>query len=485
MSKILYTIFISILFPNAIFPQKISLDIHQVLQIAQKQSSDYQYILNQSLINEIEKRQFRIRLFPKLDFSATIPSLNEGFSAITMPDGSDSYINRFILHSNAGLSLSQYIPFTGGTVSMTSSMNALYNINPQKDYSFNFNMINFSYSQQLSSYNEYKWDKRLFEKRQEIKNYTHYQNLESINQKAISYFFNSYIEQAKKELNIMLLNVSKLTLEKARKLYAQNQIMEEDWIESQINYQQMLKQAQDSTKLISQDLLLKNYLNISKDISIQLEFNDSVLIHTDFIIDKEEIIRRALKYSLKTANAYTIIEKEKEMRSSRAANGPSFNVSLSGGLNTATEVFKDILHTPNRQFNVLFSMSIPILDWGAWKMQNKLLKIQYDEILMQYDDKERQLIVEINNDIENLMSLKKDLIIDREIIVLQLKRIQIIQKHLNFGKVDIQKLIEARTSLMQQNISYYNKLNTLLTLIYKYRRTALWDIQTNTPIYNE
>ena len=216
MNKLINLLCMGLLFPVLLFAQSIHLSLDDALYIAQNESYAKEFIKYDSLIQSINNRSFKIQILPKITMSSN-SDVSHAITTITLPDGSDRFVNRYVSNYGLNLSISQLIPLTGGSVSISSAIRGLYNFTPEKLHSFNLNMFNFSYSQQLSSYNEYKWDKKLFEKQNTLYDIRHYQERESLNQRIVDAYFELYIQQSYIQLNEKLSILSKDYLVSLRK----------------------------------------------------------------------------------------------------------------------------------------------------------------------------------------------------------------------------------------------------------------------------
>ena len=235
MRKIIVLLIILMLSKHEPFAQRVYLTLDQAIELSQN-STSYELLQADSLINYYNDRLFKIKTLPKIDLNATLPNLNNSISPITLTDGSEKYVDRFYSSANVGLSVSQLVPFTGGTLSLSSTLDRLDNFNPERSLSYNLNLINFTYSQKITGYNQYKWEKKLHKIQKTIDNIQLIQNREYIKEDVVNLFFSLYIEQCRLELNEFMLEFAKYVYERAVKLYEAHQISEENLLETEIEY---------------------------------------------------------------------------------------------------------------------------------------------------------------------------------------------------------------------------------------------------------
>ena len=181
MGKI-YRLFIVCLCMNigVLYGQDNKYSMEQLLELG-RYSSVMQIRESDSLINQYKNRLFKVQLFPKVNMSATLPSLTNSISPIAISDGSEQFVNRFYMSSSISMSVSQLLPFTGGTISLTSGLTRLDNFSPQRTKSFNLNLFNLSYSQSIFSFNSYRWEKKILKVNNELFKVSDIQRQEELN----------------------------------------------------------------------------------------------------------------------------------------------------------------------------------------------------------------------------------------------------------------------------------------------------------------
>ena len=69
-------------------------------------------------------RSYRANMLPSLTFTSS-PSLNRAFCSVTLPDGGESFVHRNQLMVDAGLTINQNIPFTGGSLFVKTALQRL------------------------------------------------------------------------------------------------------------------------------------------------------------------------------------------------------------------------------------------------------------------------------------------------------------------------------------------------------------------------
>lgn len=104
-------------------------------------------------------RSYRANMLPSLTFTSS-PSLNRSISSVTLPDGGESFVHRNQLMVDAGLTINQNIPFTGGSLFVKTALQRL-DLFSEKTSSYNTTPIVLGYEQNLFGYNQFKWDRKI------------------------------------------------------------------------------------------------------------------------------------------------------------------------------------------------------------------------------------------------------------------------------------------------------------------------------------
>ena len=181
----LIMIVVSIGIKSHLYGQTISVTLDEAIQ---QMTSTYEYkkLRNDSIIQEYNHQSFKASVLPQISLSGNLPNYSRSISLVTQPEGYDKYVTRSYATSNLGYNISQLLPFTGGTVSLSSNLERQDNFNMTTNrYAYYFNLFNVSYSQALFSYNSYKWKKRTDKLTQTLEEITYFQQKEGSSDKCV------------------------------------------------------------------------------------------------------------------------------------------------------------------------------------------------------------------------------------------------------------------------------------------------------------
>lgn len=479
-SNIICVIWLCLLYPYNAKAQNIVLTLDQVVSLSDG-ANESEILKSDSLITQYNNKLFNIKVLPKLNLTATLLDLNNSISPVTLSDGTEKYVDRFYSTTNFGISISQLIPFTGGTLSLSSTLNRLGNYKPGKMKSYNMTLVNFSYNQKISGYNQYKWEKRIRLIQREINNIKHVQQKEIIKEKAIELFFDLYQEQRKLELNQYILSFAKFVYERSKKLYEEKKILEIDFIESEIEY----RKAQNNNNqldIIQAQQNLKNYLSLKSDEDLYVVFLPSIInqYHFDFI--SQNVVDRAIEFTTDVTRKYDKIQNEQKLKQISQEYNPSITLSVGGGINSQSDDFASIVNAKSKRINVMLSFSIPILNWGANKTNKLILKENIRKSDLNYERDKLENSTKYYHDLSYVHVLRSNIMEDVKLNGLYLRNIDVLKTNAQYGKIDMTKIIQAQRQLVQNEIKYISNIKYLYSLIYKFRAISLIDIRDNSHV---
>ena len=105
--------------------QRRAISLDEAITLARVQSVDAAVALNELKTAYWEYRTFRADLLPEINFSANLPSYNKNYNSYQQEDGSYTFVRNNYMQMNGQLSIDQNIWFTGGKLSLNTSLDFL------------------------------------------------------------------------------------------------------------------------------------------------------------------------------------------------------------------------------------------------------------------------------------------------------------------------------------------------------------------------
>ena len=184
-----------------------------------------------SFENEIlQFENYKKGLLPSVSINFSPLNLNRSIVKLQQAsDGQYNYVEDYSSSSNAGLSLQQKIPFTGGTLNASTNLSYLNELS-QKRHSFSTTPFSISYSQQLYGGGKtFRMEKTIeyLKNEENIKSYC--SAISDIQQNALNLFMNAFFASLEKTLSSANKSATDSLLNLAIVRYENRRITETDF----------------------------------------------------------------------------------------------------------------------------------------------------------------------------------------------------------------------------------------------------------------
>ncbi|NJL75818.1 MAG: TolC family protein [Saprospiraceae bacterium] len=170
-------------------PRSLDLQLIDMITLAQSDAPDV-LIAQTRLSNLYWAYQTYLADFkPQITLeSSSIPVLNRSIDVITLPDGSDAFINRSLMRNGLNLSLQQNIAATGGTIFASSSLERI-DLFSNNSTSYLSTPFSVGFFQPLFQFNQLKWDKKIQPLVYQEAQRGYSENMEEVAFEAAGFFF--------------------------------------------------------------------------------------------------------------------------------------------------------------------------------------------------------------------------------------------------------------------------------------------------------
>ncbi|WP_301758378.1 TolC family protein, partial [uncultured Muribaculum sp.] len=294
---------------------KRNITLEETINLARAQSVNAAVALNELKAAYWEYRTFRADLLPEVNFSAKLPGYYKSYSPYQLDDGSYTFVRNNYMQMNGELSISQNIWFTGGTLSLNTSLDFLKQLEGDKYNRFMSIPIALTLNQPIFGVNHIKWSRRIEPVRYEEAKAAFLSATEQVAMTAINHFFNLLMSKES-------VNVAKQNLANAEKLYEvalakrqMGQISENDLLQLELNKLNAQSTLTDSESSLKNNMFqLRSFLALdeSEDLEPVLPGTvPEVMVHYDDALDKalsnnsfaKNIRRRQLEADYEVARA--------------------------------------------------------------------------------------------------------------------------------------------------------------------------------------
>ncbi|KPL10769.1 MAG: hypothetical protein AMS26_21130 [Bacteroides sp. SM23_62] len=462
--------------------QTLHLTLDDVIRIAREQSIMAIRAKHRFRGSYWEYRTHKAKFRPSLTLEGTLPDLNRSIDKITLPDGSDAFVERSLANYTVSAFLTQNIAPTGGSIFMSSEMQRIDLLrDDETTTNYLSTPVSIGLRQPIKAHNSFRWERKIEPLKYEAAQKSYVESLENVNIRAVNYFFD--------------LALAQVNLQIARLNYANNDTL----------YQ--IAKGRFNIGTIAENELLQlelAFLTSSTDLNeagIQLEINkfqlrsflgynenvDIELIVPAEIPELEVDVAQALEHA--HANNPTIIDLQRQLleadasvAEAKAERGLQADLFASFGLTQQSPVIASVYQGTQDQERLRIGLEVPILDWGLAKGRFKMAQsnqevtrtnAMQDEI--DFDQNVMLQVMQFNLQDDQLrIAAKSDTVAQM--------RYNVTKQRFYIGKIDVTDLNIALTERDDATRRYLTALQNYWNYFFNIRRLTLYDFEKDLPL---
>lgn len=397
-------------------------------------------------------------------------------------DGSYKFVSSNSLSEQLSLSLEQPIPFTGGQVSIQSSLERLDQLGNNKTTNYMSVPISVSLIQPIFSINDYKWQKLIEPEKYKSAQQEYAVDMENIGLQTINYYFDlllTYVNIKIAQQNFE--NASKL-LEIAIQKRKMGLISDNDILQLKYNKlnssSNLIKTERDYEQKIYN---LRNYLGYNDSVKIEPQI-PKMCPHFD--VTFIQIMELASKNNPFYRNI-NCTRLETALQTAKAGKRISADLYVSVGYTGSNPSFLDTYKRLQNRQAISMSINVPLLNWGKIKGKIKVAQAN-EEIIM------NQLKLQINNFEQNVIMLLRQNNEQKQLNetisladTISQQRYKTVYEMFIRGQISMLDLNSAQLERDDAKRNYLNQIYSSWINYYKLRQLTLFDFLNNKEIFNK
>ncbi len=454
------------------------LTLNQVIELAQEQSPQAVLAKHQFRASYWMFRTYKAKYLPALNMNATLPDFSRVFEReYDFNTGQEYYVEKFRNNSTLGLSLTQNIGFTGGTVFVNSNLTRFDELGKDPNTQYITTPVSVGLRQPIFNYNPLKWEKKIEPVRYEEAKKRYLDAMEAVNYRAVSLFFNLVLAQMNLEIAKVNYHNSDTLYRIAQGRYNIGTIAEDDLLQMQLRF---LNAGTDLNQA-GIDLQIKEY-----QLRSFLGFNENIKIN---LIVPNEIPKMTVEVSKALALAQKnnpdilsyrrqLLEARRDVMMAKQQKGINADLFASFGYTQRAATFPEAYQNLLNQQRVQLGFTLPILDWGLNKGKYKLAQSNEEvvktNVRQNQIDFEQEVILNVAQfnlqDDQVAIAAKADTIAH--------KRYQVTKQRFLIGKISVLDLNVADTEKDVARRGYISALRQYWSYYFSLRRLTLHDFVT-------
>lgn len=424
-----------------------------------------------------EYRAYRAELLPEVTLNTTLPEYSKSYNQFQNPDGSQTYVSNNYNRIDAGLSISQNIPLTGGILSVESSFQRLQQNGMSKSTRYMSIPGSVTLTQPILGFNRVKWLQRIEPVKYKEAKQKLVGKIEEVSNLAVEHYFNLLIGRINMEIAIQNLKNSEKLYSIAEARRKIGQISENDLSQLRISLlksEAYLTNAQATYNL--RMFQLRSFLGFGEDVILKP-------IEPEALSDKLPVLSypRVLLLAREN-NAFTqtmqrrILEASQNVSKAKAERWDAklfVSFGMSGQEDTFAKAFSSNNWRDNQVVNI--GIKIPILDWGKGKSRVKIAEANREVENSKIEKEQLDFNQNIFLSVQNFNSQSKQLELARETDIVAQQRYNTSVEAFILGKIDVLNLNDSQTSKDEARRNYVEQMYLLWYYYYQIRGLTLYD----------
>lgn len=460
-------------------PAGSALTLQQAIEMAQRNGLQARAALGTRDAARGRDRAFDARLLPQFSLGGNVPVYQRSIVGVIQPDGSTIYRPLQETRSDVNMLVTQRIPFTGGTMTMSSRLNKREgNSVPETWQSSPFSL---SLSQPLLRSNTIGWEREVNGLQSDIAERQYAEAKEDIALQVSGAFFDYYAAQV--SLRNAALNAATndtlYTLNKGR--FEVGKIGENDLLQSELALLRS-QTSLDGARLEYEraQAALRLVINAPADRPIEIAVTSDVPV---FVADTAMAVMQALRnvsavrsLDLQDATA------RRSVSEARFNGGPGATVNATYGYNATggamNEVYRDLQQAQQFSLNV----QVPLITWGARGADVQAAKAELFRVQSQSAVSREQARQEAHFAALQVSLARRQLAIAAKADTVAAKRFEVSYNRYVIGRIDVDQLYLAQNEKDQALLAYGQALRGYWQAHYRLRRVTLYDFERGVGI---
>ncbi len=462
--------------------QDVVLTLDDVVSIARQRAPDAMIAKHRFKSSYWQYRYFKADYKPQLKLSSAPATFTNAYTYVQTPEGG-VYAPYYQMSSSLGLSLDQKIGFTGGNISLSSSLRSMIYFD-DGEIEYISNPIGITLNQPLFGYNSFKWERKIEPMKYNEARQEYIERMEDVAITATNYFFNLLLAQINVKIQETNLANNDTLYQIARGRYNMGTIAENEVLNMELNYLNSKSQLENARLDLQMRMFdLKSYLRIQEESTLTLlppaEVPD-LIVNVDKALEYANAHRAdAIGFERRLLEANSTLDEAKK-------NGRfSADLSVTYGLNNQATVFNEVYTDPRDQQAVYLGLEIPILDWGRAKGQIKMAESQQELVRTSIEQEKIDFDQDIFLKVMQFNMQKNQLIIAAKSDTVAERRYDFTKQRYLIGTIDITELNSSMADKDTRKKGYISALHSYWLNFYEIRKLTLFDFMENKPVTTE
>ena len=341
--------------------------LSQVIHTARNQSVEALEARQSFISTYWAYRSYKASRLPSVYMYGNLMNFDRSLTLLQNPeDGTLNYVSSNNLQNGIGFQINQNIPFTGGTLSLSTDLSRIDQFGNNRSLTWYSKPVTLSYYQPLFTYNQFKWDKKIEPKEYERGKRNYLETMEGLTINAVHAYHNLLLAKMNNEISKSNFENSGNMLKIAKERYQLGDVTKAEYLQLE------LRMLNDSIAINETAVSVRE---AQMDLNSILGFDESFEIAPvmeeelpDIQMDYDLVMAKSLENSsFSLNNELNLLNAESDVAYAKASRGFSFALNARFGMSQTGPEFPQAYKNLLDQEVVGITFSIPIFDWGMGK----------------------------------------------------------------------------------------------------------------------
>ena len=468
---------------QVIVPRTLSME--EVVRLAQENSISALNNRNNFAASYWSFRSYRAQLLPSLSLSAGLVNFNR--SLVQLQDfktGALGYRASYNMNNDVTLNFSQNIPWTGGTVQLTTSLQRLDQYSPSRMVSYYAQPLSLSYVQSLWGFNQFKWDKKTQPMQYEIAKRQYIENMEQLSQNTVSLFWSCVSAKERYERAVKSFDESKRLFEAGQTRFEMGTITRDQLMQIEVS---MLN---DSLNVSNSRVNLRTTMNrLCSFIGYQEDTELNLIIDYDIpeiVLDYDDVLQRALENSsFRLRQEVQSVQADESVARAKANRGLSARLTARVGMSGSSEIFEESFTQLKDQEVIGVSLNVPILDWGQGRGRVRMAQAQAQVTRNQVEQDMIDFRQNLYTQVTQFNDQRSQCQISKRAADLANESYELAVRNFSNGNITVTQLDQLKDKRDEAVSSYLGKVEGFWNHYFAIRKATLYDYKSGVDISAE
>lgn len=427
-------------------------------------------------------RSYRASRLPSLNIYGDLASFDRSLRQLqNYETGELVYTSNYNMQNSIGLSISQNVTFTGGTISLYSDLSRIDQFGRGAHNTWYAQPVTLYYEQPLLAYNRFKWEKKISPKEYEKAKRVYIESMEGVTINAVRFYFNLMLAQRSYESAMTNYgNTGKMYAVAAERMKL-GSVTRDEYLQLELR---MLNDSisinESAIKVKEAQMTLNSLLGFGESFEITPEVSDRL---PDIWMDYDVVMEKALaNSSFRLENDIKTLSADSNVAQAKANRGAKVSLSAKFGLSNSDARFRETYKNLLDQEVVGISFSIPIFDWGLGRGRVKKAEAAADVVRAEVEQAESDYRRNVYKAVGQFNSQRQQCMVSKRASGIARERYELMMEKFRNGTASVTDLNTAQNENDAAVSRYITDLSNFWNYYYELRQLTLFDFLSGKDI---